>query len=43
VDVALVAVGSESLAAANREQFYVSVSRGPGAVKLYTDDKGDDG
>lgn len=39
VDVALVAVGSESLAAANREQFYVSVSRGREAVKLYTDDK----
>lgn len=39
VDVALVAVGSESLAAANREQFYVSVSRGREAVRLYTDDK----
>jgi ATP-dependent exoDNAse (exonuclease V) alpha subunit len=38
-DVALVAVGSESLTAANREQFYVSVSRGREAVKLYTDDK----
>jgi conjugative relaxase-like TrwC/TraI family protein len=38
-DVALVALGSESLAAANREQFYVSVSRGREAVKLYTDDK----
>ena len=38
-DVALVAVGPESLAAANREQFYVSVSRGREAVKLYTDDK----
>jgi ATP-dependent exoDNAse (exonuclease V) alpha subunit len=38
-DVALVAVGSESLAAANREQFYVSVSRGREAVRLYTDDK----
>jgi conjugative relaxase-like TrwC/TraI family protein len=38
-DVALIAVGSESLAAANREQFYVSVSRGREAVKLYTDDK----
>jgi ATP-dependent exoDNAse (exonuclease V) alpha subunit len=39
VDVALVALGSESLAAANREQFYVSVSRGKEAVRLYTDDK----
>lgn len=39
VDVALVAVGSESLAAANREQLYVSVSRGREAVKLYTDNK----
>lgn len=38
-DVALVALGSESLAAANREQFYVSVSRGREAVRLYTDDK----
>jgi conjugative relaxase-like TrwC/TraI family protein len=38
-DVALVAVGPESLAAANREQFYVSVSRGREAVRLYTDDK----
>jgi ATP-dependent exoDNAse (exonuclease V) alpha subunit len=38
-DVGLVAVGTESLAAANREQFYVSVSRGREAVKLYTDDK----
>jgi ATP-dependent exoDNAse (exonuclease V) alpha subunit len=39
VDFALVALGSESLAAANREQLYVSVSRGREAVKLYTDDK----
>jgi conjugative relaxase-like TrwC/TraI family protein len=38
-DVALIAVGSESLAAANREQFYVSVSRGREAVRIYTDDK----
>jgi conjugative relaxase-like TrwC/TraI family protein len=38
-DVALVALGSESLVAANREQFYVSVSRGRDAVRLYTDDK----
>ena len=39
VDVSLIALGSESLAAANREQFYVSVSRGRDAVRLYTDDK----
>src|SRR5262249_48885155 len=39
VDTVLIALGSESLAAANREQFYVSVSRGREAVKLYTDDK----
>jgi len=39
VDKVLLALGSESLAAANREQFYVSVSRGREAVKLYTDDK----
>ena len=39
VDKVLVALGSESLAAANREQFYVSVSRGREGVRLYTDDK----
>jgi len=39
VDVSLVALGSESFAAANREQLYVSVSRGREAVRLYTDDK----
>jgi ATP-dependent exoDNAse (exonuclease V) alpha subunit len=39
VDVSLIALGSQSLAAANREQFYVSVSRGREAVRLYTDDK----
>jgi conjugative relaxase-like TrwC/TraI family protein len=39
VDKVLVALGSESFAAANREQFYVSVSRGRESVKLYTDDK----
>ena len=39
VDVALVAVGAESLAAANREQAYVSISRGREAVRIYTDDK----
>jgi conjugative relaxase-like TrwC/TraI family protein len=39
VDVALIALGQESFAAANREQFYVSVSRGKEAVRLYTDDK----
>jgi ATP-dependent exoDNAse (exonuclease V) alpha subunit len=39
VDKVLIALGSESLGAANREQFYVSVSRGREGVKLYTDDK----
>jgi len=39
VDIPLVALGSESLAAANREQLYVSLSRGREAVRLYTDDK----
>lgn len=39
VDTVLIALGSESLAAANREQFYVSVSRGRHGVRLYTDDK----
>ena len=38
-DVALLALSSESLPAANREQFYVSVSRGREAVRIYTDDK----
>jgi conjugative relaxase-like TrwC/TraI family protein len=39
VDVSLIALGSESFAAANRQQLYVSVSRGREAVRLYTDDK----
>jgi ATP-dependent exoDNAse (exonuclease V) alpha subunit len=39
VDRVLVALGSESFAAANRQQLYVSVSRGREAVRLYTDDK----
>ena len=39
VDTVLIALGAESLAAANRQQFYVSVSRGREAVRLYTDDK----
>ena len=39
VDVALVALGSESFAAATREQAYVSISRGREAVRIYTDDK----
>jgi len=39
VDKVLIALGSESLSAANREQFYVSVSRGREGVRLYTDDK----
>jgi conjugative relaxase-like TrwC/TraI family protein len=39
VDVALIALGQESFSAASKEQFYVSVSRGREAVRLYTDDK----
>jgi conjugative relaxase-like TrwC/TraI family protein len=39
VDVSLIALGQESFAAANKEQFYVSASRGREAVRLYTDDK----
>jgi hypothetical protein len=39
VDVSLIALGRDSFAAANKEQFYVSVSRGKEAVRLYTDDK----
>lgn len=39
VDVALVALGHESFAAATREQAYVSISRGREAVRIYTDDK----
>jgi len=39
VDIPIVALGSESFAAANREQLYVSLSRGREAVRLYTDDK----
>ena len=39
VDKVLIALGTESLAAANRQQFYVSVTRGREAVRLYTDDK----
>lgn len=39
VDKVLIALGTESLAAANRQQLYVSVSRGREAVRLYTDDK----
>ena len=39
VDAVLIALGSESFAAANREQLYVSSSRGRESVRLYTDDK----
>jgi hypothetical protein len=39
VDIPLVALGTESFAAANREQLYVSLSRGREAVRVYTDDK----
>ena len=39
VDKVFIALGSESFNAANREQLYVSVSRGREGVRLYTDDK----
>ena len=39
VDRVLISMGSDSLSAANRELFYVSVSRGREAVRLYTDDR----
>ena len=39
MDVSLIALGQESLTAANKEQFYVSVSRAREAVRLYTDNK----
>lgn len=32
-------MGHDALSAVNRQQFYVSVSRGRESVKLYTDDK----
>ena len=39
VDKVFIAMGSESLAAVNRKQAYVSVSRGKESVAIYTDDK----
>lgn len=39
VDRVLIAEGRESLNAANRQQFYVSVSRGREIVTIYTEDK----
>jgi conjugative relaxase-like TrwC/TraI family protein len=39
VDRVFVALGAESYAAASREQFYVSVSRGRESVKVYCEDK----
>ena len=39
VDIPLVALGTESFAAANREQLYVSLSRGRSGICVYTDDK----
>jgi len=39
VDRVLIAEGRESLSAANRQQFYVSVSRGRESVTIYTEDK----
>ncbi|MBA4131673.1 MAG: hypothetical protein C0519_09635 [Hyphomicrobium sp.] len=38
VNTVLVAMGSESVPAMSREQFYVSVSRGKRRVRLYVDD-----
>lgn len=38
VDRVFIAQASASLAASSREQFYVSVSRGRGSVRIYTDD-----
>jgi len=38
VDRVFIAVGDESLRAANRQQWYVSVSRGRESVKVYTED-----
>jgi conjugative relaxase-like TrwC/TraI family protein len=40
-DRVFVSVGNESLAAANRQQWYVSVSRGREAARIYTDSKED--
>jgi conjugative relaxase-like TrwC/TraI family protein len=39
VDRVFIAVGDESMKAANRAQWYVSVSRGRESVKIYTEDK----
>jgi len=39
VDRVFISEGSESLRAANRAQWYVSVSRGREGVRIYTDDK----
>src|SRR5690606_26486711 len=39
VDHVLIAQGSQSWGAANREQFYVSASRGRKSVKIFTDDR----
>jgi conjugative relaxase-like TrwC/TraI family protein len=39
VDKVLIALGTESLAAANRQTLYVAFSRGREAARLYTDDK----
>jgi conjugative relaxase-like TrwC/TraI family protein len=38
VDRVFISVGDESMKAANRAQWYVSVSRGRESVKIYTDD-----
>ena len=41
VDRVFIAVGNESRGAANRQQWYVSLSRGREMVKVYVDSKED--
>ncbi|HEY1580475.1 MAG TPA: MobF family relaxase [Terracidiphilus sp.] len=41
VDRVFIATGSESLSAANQQQWYVSASRGREMAKLYVEDKGE--
>ncbi len=41
MDRVFIATGNESLRAANRQQWYVSVSRGREAAKIYVDSKED--
>ena len=41
VDRVFIAVGNQSLAAANQQQWYVSASRGREMAKVYVEDKGE--